>query len=81
MEKRMYKVSEVCELLSVSRSTLYQMIGRRQVPVVHIGRSVRFPGEALDEWIKDKSLEARRFSETVRSGDISSQTRSTIKDN
>ena len=40
-------VTEAALSLGVSRSTLYELIGRRELEVVHIGRSARVPVEAL----------------------------------
>jgi excisionase family DNA binding protein len=42
------RVSEAAGLLSVSRSTLYQLIGRGDLAVIKIGRSVRVPRNAIE---------------------------------
>ncbi|MFI5259551.1 MAG: helix-turn-helix domain-containing protein [Candidatus Limnocylindrales bacterium] len=36
-------VTRAAELLGVSRSTLYQLVAAGRVPVVRLGRAVRFP--------------------------------------
>jgi len=41
------RVGDVARLLRVSRRTVYRMIGRRQLPVIHVGRAVRVPESAV----------------------------------
>jgi excisionase family DNA binding protein len=41
------KVAEAAELLGISRSTMYQLIGSGQVKVLHIGRAARVPRQEL----------------------------------
>jgi excisionase family DNA binding protein len=42
------RVSAAAELLGVSRSTLYQLIAKGEVPVIRIGRSVRVARRELE---------------------------------
>ena len=42
------RVTEAADLLSISRSTLYQLIARRDIAVIKIGRSVRVPRAAVE---------------------------------
>ena len=42
---------EVAALLGLSRSKVFQMMARAELPVMRIGRCVRVPRSALDEWI------------------------------
>jgi excisionase family DNA binding protein len=42
------RMSEAAKLLSISRSTMYQLVAKGDVPVVRIGRSVRVSRAALD---------------------------------
>ncbi len=41
----------MCRLLDVGRSTVYELIARGELPVIRIGRLVRVPRPALEEWI------------------------------
>ncbi len=44
---------EAAEALGVSRTTIYELIGRGELPgVVRIGRSVRLSSEALRAWVR-----------------------------
>jgi excisionase family DNA binding protein len=42
------RVADAARLLSVSRSTMYQLVASGQVPVVRIGRSIRIPRAGLE---------------------------------
>ncbi|MGH8923242.1 MAG: helix-turn-helix domain-containing protein [Acidimicrobiia bacterium] len=42
-----YSVKETCELLGVSRSTLYRLIGQRLLRRVHLGRRTLIPAEEI----------------------------------
>ena len=44
-------IAEADEQLSVSRATVYRLIGAGQLPALHVGRSLRIdPGE-LRDWL------------------------------
>ncbi|MGH7867236.1 MAG: helix-turn-helix domain-containing protein, partial [Candidatus Dormibacteraceae bacterium] len=45
------RVEEVHELLGISQWTIYEMIRRRELPALRIGRLIRIPRPALEEWI------------------------------
>jgi excisionase family DNA binding protein len=47
-------VPEAAALLSVGRTTLYELIGSGEISVVHIGRSCRVPVEAIYEFVSAK---------------------------
>lgn len=45
---------EVQEILRVSKETLAKLVHFRQIPVVRIGRRVRFDQRKLAEWLEAK---------------------------
>ena len=47
-------VPEVAHILKPSRSKVYQMVERRELPAVHIGRSVRVLKLGLLRWIQEQ---------------------------
>jgi excisionase family DNA binding protein len=51
-------IAQAASVLGVGRSTLYEMIGRGEVEVVHLGRAVRVPGAAVEELVE--ALPSRR---------------------
>ena len=55
MDRLLLKMSEVAQMLSVSRSTTYVMAARGEIPTVRIRGGLRVPVDALKAWI-DKHL-------------------------
>jgi excisionase family DNA binding protein len=45
---------QVARLLGISRTKTFQMMSLRQLPTVHIGRSVRVPQSALVAWVESQ---------------------------
>ncbi len=54
MEKLLITADEAANLLSLSRSQVFNLAARNTIPTVRIGRSVRFPLGALREWIEEQ---------------------------
>jgi excisionase family DNA binding protein len=50
-------VSEAAQMLSVSKSKLYELINQGMVPAIKVGHSLRIPVEQLRKWIAEQ-LEA-----------------------
>ena len=48
---------EAAKALSVCEKTLYTMTKKYNIPVIRLGRSVRYPLDALKEWIEKQSQE------------------------
>jgi excisionase family DNA binding protein len=44
---------DVARILNISRSQAYQLIQRKKIPAVHIGRSVRVRSEDLHKFISE----------------------------
>jgi excisionase family DNA binding protein len=49
------RVEDAARMLSVSKSHLWGLIWGGQIPHVKLGRAVRVPQRALEEWISDNS--------------------------
>jgi excisionase family DNA binding protein len=45
-------IGEAAAALCVGRSTLYEMIARRDIEVVHLGRAVRVPAVAVEQLVE-----------------------------
>jgi excisionase family DNA binding protein len=43
---------DLSRLLGIGRTKAFQLMARAEVPVIHIGRSVRVPRAALERWIE-----------------------------
>ena len=50
-----YTVPEVAEYLKMSKSKVYYLIQRREIPYIKIGRNVRIRQEDLVKWLETKS--------------------------
>lgn len=51
MDQLLLRPDEAARLLGISRSKCYALVAAGAIPAVRIGRSVRVPRAALDEWI------------------------------
>ena len=64
MEPLLLKAGDVAKLLGLGRSKVFGMLAVGELPVVRIGRSVRVPRAALEDWIAEQTQHA-----SGRSGD------------
>ncbi len=60
LAKRLLTVKETSEILGLSRSTIYELIASDDLEVVRIGRSLRVPTGAVDDFVD--RLRSRRAS-------------------
>ncbi len=60
MDKLLLRPREVTELLGLSRSRVYELLYQRQLPSVRIGRSIRIPVRALNEWVEQQQLDQQK---------------------
>ncbi len=58
LEPLLLRPTEVGKLLGLGRSTVFAMLATGELPVVRLGRSVRVPREALERWIRERTLES-----------------------
>lgn len=54
-ESHFLNVCEVAEYLHISRSMVYKMIERRQIPVVRVGRLLRISRRELDQTLRNQA--------------------------
>lgn len=54
-----YTVSEVAELLCISRSHAYRLVNQGRLPVLDLGTRKVIPKEYLDKWLKENKKEVR----------------------
>ena len=55
-EKWLLDSRQVAGLLGLGRTKVFEMMSRRELPVVQIGRCVRVPREALKNWIEGRTV-------------------------
>ena len=53
-QKLTVTVAEAADMVSVSRSTGYELVARGEWPSIKVGRSVRVPLNALRAWVEDR---------------------------
>jgi excisionase family DNA binding protein len=58
MEPLLLKAGEVAKLLGLGRSKVFAMLAVGELPVIRIGRSVRVPRAALEDWIAERMQHA-----------------------
>lgn len=51
VQARLLTVDQAAKALSVSRATVWRLVAAGRLEAVHIGRSVRIPAEALDDFV------------------------------
>ena len=56
MEHLLLRPNEVQQALGLGRSKVYELIAEGELPVVRIGRAVRVPAAALEEWVQRQTL-------------------------
>jgi excisionase family DNA binding protein len=54
MEKLLLKPLEAAKVLEIGRSLIYELIARREIPSVRLGRCLRVPTESLHKWLKEQ---------------------------
>ena len=54
MKPIVFSVTEVAELLGISRSYAYRLVSKGQLPVLDLGTRKVIPKAYLDEWLKEK---------------------------
>ena len=57
-EARFVTVSEVADLLRVSRMTVYRLIEQGQVPAIRVGRGYRILESDVDRYLRARYTEA-----------------------
>jgi len=58
MGKLLLKPSEVTKILGVGRSLVYELIARKEIPSIRLGRCIRIPSESLQRWLKDQEYKS-----------------------
>ena len=57
MEKLVYNVTEVSEILGISKSMVYHLAKEKKIPVLELGKRKVFPILALENWIQENMKE------------------------
>lgn len=57
MSDTLLTVNEAASRLALGRTTVYELIARRELKTIKIGRARRIPESAVEQWIATKVLE------------------------
>ncbi len=57
-ERLLLTVEEAAERLAIGRTLAWQLVRKGEIPMVRLGRCVRVPRRALEEWITQRCKEA-----------------------
>jgi len=57
MEKIVFNVSEMAEILGVKPLTIYRSVNKGKIPAVKVGKNILFPKDVIMEWLKTKAWE------------------------
>ncbi len=52
---------EVAAATGLSRSMVYELIGRGELPAIRVGKSVRVPVADLQQWIRDQTAQQAAY--------------------
>ena len=58
---KLMTTDEVADLLNVRPSTIRKWVHLEQIPVVRLGRAVRFRADALEKWVNERSQQPRKW--------------------
>jgi excisionase family DNA binding protein len=57
-ELKFLTVAEVAALMRVSKMTVYRLVNTGTLPAVRVGRSVRVPEQAVNDYLRHSYVEA-----------------------
>lgn len=62
MDKLVYNIPEVAELLGISKSLAYQMVKEKKLPVLELGKRKLIPKASLELWLQHNMDEFEKKS-------------------
>lgn len=62
MEKLTFSVDEMAAAIGISRPKAYELVNSEGFPVVRVGRRIRIPISALENWLLEQSQAQNRAS-------------------
>lgn len=58
---KLMTTDEVADLLSVKPATIRKWVHLQEIPVVRLGRAVRFDHETIAAWVKEKTVASKKW--------------------
>jgi excisionase family DNA binding protein len=56
-EPQFHTIEQVCVILSLGRTKVYDLIRREHLPMQKFGRSTRIPVKRFEQWLRARSQE------------------------
>ncbi len=53
-QRLLLRVPEAAEVLGLSRAFVYELIAKKELPVVQVGRAVRLSYMSLQRWVAER---------------------------
>jgi excisionase family DNA binding protein len=63
VDQLLLRAEEAAKVLGLGRSKVFAMLSRGELPVVRIGKSVRVPAKALEQWVGDRTSRSDEISQ------------------
>ncbi|MFC1718867.1 helix-turn-helix domain-containing protein [Candidatus Poribacteria bacterium] len=54
--ERLLTVPEVCEILRITRNSLYSLTHRKRIPFIKMQRRLRFRRSAIERWLAEMEV-------------------------
>ena len=67
-DRLLLRIGDAAEVLSVGRSTIYELVSAGELPVIHVGRAVRIPAAAVQQWVERRQVAEHFQSVEVNDG-------------
>ena len=67
-ESPVYRFPEACDYLKFGETTLRGLVANGTIPVVRVGRSIRFTQWALDEHLRDAESQSAEVKDATGDG-------------
>lgn len=55
MEKRVFTISEIAEILCISKSYAYQLVNEDKIPNIKLGRRKIVPIDRFNQWLEQET--------------------------
>ncbi len=65
IDKKYYTAKEIAASLAVTPMTVYRLAERGELKAIRVGKSIRFDAEAVEEFIKNASLDTKKETSDV----------------
>lgn len=69
MQNELLNPSDIAHSLGVTTGRAYQLIGEGVIPHVRIGRRIRIPRTAWEEWLEEQNAQGRASVRKERAGE------------